>query len=43
MCLTDLFYCNPCLNRRLLCIKYSFDEVCKILNAGFCHGTEKKK
>lgn len=30
-------YCRRELNRKLLCLKHSMDEVCKILNTGSCH------
>ena len=42
-CLGQIFYCNPRLNRKLLCISSSFDEVCKILNAEICHKKTEKK
>ena len=41
-CVKEMFYCRPCLNRQLLCIRKSMQEVCKILNSGFCHGDDKK-
>lgn len=41
-CVNEMFYCRPCLNRKLLCIRKSLLEVCKILNTGSCHGHDKK-
>nr|WP_294493892.1 hypothetical protein [uncultured Mediterraneibacter sp.] len=41
-CVCEIFYCRPALNRHILCIRRSMAEVCKILNSGFCHGSEKK-
>ncbi len=41
-CVREMFYCRPGLNRRLLCIRDSMAEVCKILNTGACHGNDKK-
>ena len=34
--LCEICYCHPRLNRKLLIIKNSFDEVYKILNSDFC-------
>lgn len=31
-------YSKPDLNRKLICLKRSFDEVCEILNHGGCCG-----
>ncbi|MFQ6959291.1 MAG: hypothetical protein ACLRTM_07040 [Clostridium sp.] len=32
-------YCRPDLNRKLMCLKRSLDEVCEILNnGGKCRG-----
>ncbi|HJC91916.1 MAG TPA: hypothetical protein H9695_13285 [Candidatus Mediterraneibacter excrementigallinarum] len=42
ICLNELFYCNPKLNRRLLCMRDSMNEVCDILNKGFCCGDGRK-
>ena len=42
-CLRQIFYCNPRLNRKLLCVCSSFDEVCKILNTDACHDKNRKK
>ncbi|HIZ81298.1 MAG TPA: hypothetical protein H9722_04290 [Candidatus Mediterraneibacter pullistercoris] len=40
-CVREMFYCRPGLNRRLLCIRSSVLDVCKILNSGICHGCDK--
>lgn len=34
-------YSKPDLNRKLICLKRSFDEVCEILNHGGCCGKQK--
>ena len=39
----ELFYCNPGLNRRALCIRNSVCELKEMLNSGFCRGGEHKK
>ncbi len=39
-CVRELIYCRPRLNRKLLCMRTSFDDVCKILNSTGCHDHE---
>ena len=43
ICMREKMYRMPGINRRLMCIRCSFDEVYRILNTGFCHGEEKEK
>lgn len=33
-CVRECVYCRPKLNRKILCIRESMLEVCKILNTG---------
>ncbi|GEM_PF-1074548 len=42
-CMREKIYCMPCMNKRLMCIRCSFQEVCRILNGSCCHGEEKGK
>ncbi len=42
-CVCEVFYCRPRLNRKLLCMRCSFDEVCRILNTGICGGKDGKR
>ena len=42
-CVREFIYCKPKLNRRLLCICRSVNEVCEILNTDICHGKNKRK
>ncbi|CUQ50329.1 Uncharacterised protein [[Ruminococcus] torques] len=40
----ELCYCHQRLNRRIVCICRSFEEVYRILNRGYCNkDTGKKK
>ncbi|HJB01417.1 MAG TPA: hypothetical protein H9780_09695 [Candidatus Mediterraneibacter merdavium] len=41
-CVKEAFYCKPCLNRWILCIRKSTLEVCKILNCGCGHGDRNR-
>lgn len=38
----EKLYCNPEWNKKLICLKCSFDEVIRILNQGGCHGSRCK-
>ena len=42
MCLNELFFCKPKLNRRLLCIRGSMNDVCDILNSWDRCGDHRK-
>ena len=41
--LRQKMYCQAELNRRILCIKRSLEEVYAILNTGYCHKKVKEK
>ncbi|HJA11611.1 MAG TPA: hypothetical protein H9799_01445 [Candidatus Mediterraneibacter merdipullorum] len=36
-CVRAMLYCRPGINRWLLCMRSSMQEVCRVLNSGFCH------
>ncbi|RGF89934.1 hypothetical protein DXA12_08730 [Ruminococcus sp. AM57-5] len=38
----ELCYCHQRLNRRIVCICRSFEEVYRILNTGYCHKDKGK-
>ena len=40
-CMREKLYCMPGVNRKLMCLRCSVQEVCRILNTGVCHGNEK--
>ena len=42
-CMTELFYCNPRLNKRALCIRNSLCEINEILNTKFCRKGARHK
>ena len=42
-CVREFCYCKPCLNRKILCIRDSLDEVCRILNSGLCQDCDGKR
>ena len=43
ICMVELFYCNPRLNKRVLCIRNSLCEIKQILNTEFCRKGERQK
>ena len=40
-CVREMCYCRPGLNKKILCLRESLHEVCRILNSGICHGCDK--